>query len=99
MYFEAEHTWNAKDFVTVGKKFLGALNNLPEGIALCSSFVHNTGGWCVYSAEPMNAGVKIQAFLTAAVPEAKTKVTPVLQFFPPSPDIYPLISNIIDAVT
>lgn len=98
MFFVAEHTWKAKDFMTVGKKILGVLSKLPEGVALCSSYVHDTGGWCVYSAESMDAGAKVQAFLTAAAPEATTKVTPVLQFFPPSPDIYPLIAKIMDAV-
>ena len=99
MFFAAVHTWKAKDFVTVGKKVLGALANLPKGIALCSSYVHNTGGWCIYSAESQEGGKQIKTFLNTAVPEMTTDVTPVLQFFPPSPDIYPLIANLIAATS
>ena len=97
MLFVAVHTWKAEAFVTIAKKVLGALGNLPKDIVLCSSYVHNTGGWCIYSAESQGAGKQIKDFLTTSVPEMTTDVTPVLQFFPPSPDIYPLIVNIIDS--
>gem|GEM_PF-4235663 len=40
--FVAVHTWKPKDFVTMGKKVLGALTSRPKGITLCSSYVHNT---------------------------------------------------------
>ena len=97
MFFVAVHTWKKEDFVAVGQKVLEALASLPKGITLCSSYVYDSGGWCVYSGESSDAAGKIKAFLTKNVPKMKTDVTPVLQFFPPSQDIYPLIHQIVEA--
>jgi len=97
--FVAVHKWKKEDFVKVARKVLEALGSLPEGINLCSSYVYDAGAWCVYSSEASEAAKKIKAFLTEKVPEMTTEVTPVLQFFPPSADIYPLIHKVIEAAT
>jgi hypothetical protein len=97
--FVAVHTWKPKDFVTMGKKVLGALTSRPKGITLCSSYVHNTEDWCVYSAESKETGEKIKAFLTVGSPEMTTEVTQVLQFFPTTRDMYALIHKLIEVTT
>jgi len=93
--FVAIHKWKKEAFVTVGSKVMAALQQLPKGVTLCSSYVTDDGGWCVYQAESSKAGEPIQQFLTKAVPEMETKVKPVLQFFPPSQDLYALMLKLI----
>lgn len=96
--FVAVHKWKKEDFVTVSKKVLRALGSLPQGVSLCSSYVYDTGAWCVYTAESSEAGEQVKAFL-AQVPEMETEVVPVLQFYPPSPDIYAMIYNLLEITT
>jgi hypothetical protein len=98
-FFVAVHTWKKEDFVTVAKRVIEVLADPPEGIVLCSSYVYDTGAWCVYTSELSNAEKKIEDFLKKSVPKMKTEVKPVLQFFPPSQDIYPLVHQIIEAAT
>ncbi len=97
--FVAVHTWKKEDFIAVGKKVIEALGNLPDGISLCSSYIHETGGWCVYTSESSEAGKQIEDFLTKNVPNMKSEVTPVLQFFPPSQDLYAVLYKIIESTT
>lgn len=89
-FFIALHKWKKKDFVKVGKKVIEALSQLPEGVSLCSSYcdAEQTGAWCIYEAE---SGDAIQKFLMDKVPEMSTDVKPVIQFFPPSPDLYQML--------
>jgi hypothetical protein len=48
---------------------------------------------------PLRRSLKrIQDFLTKRVPEMTAEVTPVLTFFPPTPEIYPLIGTIMQAM-
>jgi hypothetical protein len=61
--------------------------------------VTDTDAYCIYTAPSVEAGGQIQAFFTERIPEMKTEVKPVLQFFPPSPDIYALVHNLITKVT
>ncbi len=96
--FVAVHKWKKENFVIVTKKVLKVLGNLLEGVSLCSSYVYDTGAWCVYTAESSEAGGQIKAFL-AQVPEMGTEVVPVLQFYPPSPDIYAMIYNLLEITT
>ena len=96
--FVAVHKWKKEDFVIVAKKVLKVLGEPPEGVSLCSSYVYDTGAWCVYTAESSEAEEQIKAFL-ARVPEMETEVIPVLQFYPPSPDIYAMMYNLLQITT
>ena len=91
--------WKKEDFIAVAKKVIEALGNLPKEICICSSYVHETGAWCVYESNSDKAAEQIKDFLTKSVPNMKTEVTPVLQFFPPAQDIYSLMHKIIEITT
>ena len=96
--FVAVHTWNKDKFVTVCGKVLNALAKLPKDVTLCASYVYDTGAWCVYTAG-QGGETQIRNFLTTHVPDMTTNVTPVLTFFPPTPEIYPLIGQIMQAMS
>jgi len=88
------HTWKQEDFKVVGRKVIEALPRLPKGTAIISSMTdaRQTGAWCVYDTDNP-AGLK--AFLDKNVPEMTSEVLPVVQFFPPGPDLY----NIMHVLT
>ena len=93
--FVATHKWKKENLITVAGKVMAALPQLPKGVTLCSSYITEDSGWCVYQSESSEAGEQIQKFLTNAVPEMETKVKPVLQYFPPSQDLYALMQRLM----
>ena len=93
--FAATHTWKKEDLITVASKVMAALQQLPKGVTLCSSYLTMDSAYCVYQAESSEAGEQTQQFLTKMVPEMETTVKPVLQFFPPSQDLYALMQQLI----
>jgi len=92
--FVAIHKWKIEDLTTVTRKVIEALQQIPEGVCMCSSYLDSgqTGAWCVWEAKSKE---QVKDFLTEKVPEMETDVKPVLQFFPPSPDIYALIHALV----
>jgi len=92
--FVAIHKWKLEDLATVTRKVIEALQQIPKGVCLCSSYIdaEQTGAWCVWEAETAK---QVKDFLTRKVPEMKTDVKPVLQFSPPSPDLYALIHTLV----
>lgn len=74
----------------VGRKVIEAIPNLPKGTALISSHTdaRQTGAWCIYDTEEPEA---VMNFLDEKVPEMATEMIPVIQFFPPSADLYKMI--------
>jgi hypothetical protein len=91
--FIAAHKWKQEDFKTVTKKVIEALQQVPEGATICISYVTTKldGAWCVWEAESAEL---VKDFLTKMVPEMKTEVTPVLNFFPPHPDLYAMLHTL-----
>lgn len=89
----ATHTWKKEDFRTVAKKVVEALQQIPEGITFCLSYAtaEMDGAWCVWEAESADL---VKNFLTEKVPEMETEVTPILQFFPPHPDLYGILHTL-----
>ena len=69
--------------------------SLPEDICLCCSYVAGLEAWCIYKAKSKEAGEKVKDFLREKVPEMETEVKPVLQFYPPSPDLYALMHTLV----
>ncbi|MBN1109419.1 MAG: hypothetical protein JXA45_01535 [Methanomassiliicoccales archaeon] len=67
---------------------------LPPGLKLISSLIdaRKTGGWCVYETENPEQLVE---FWDKHVPEmGKTQVVPLIQFFPPGPDLYKILHEL-----
>jgi hypothetical protein len=87
--FMVVHKWKKKDFNTVGKKVIEAMAQLPEGMAMCSSYcdADQTGAWCLWEAK--SAEQLVEFFKN--MPIMSSDVKPVLQFFPPSADLYQMI--------
>ena len=92
--FIATHKWKKEDFKTVTKKVIEALQQTPEGATNCLSYVkaEMDGAWCVWEAKSAEL---VKDFLTKRVPEMETEVTPVLQFFPPNPDLYGILHGLV----
>jgi hypothetical protein len=67
-----------------------ALQNLPKGTTIISSHVDArlTGAWCIYEMEKPE--VLIQ-YLSKSVPEMTNQAIPVIQFYPPGPDLYKMM--------
>ncbi|HDO41514.1 MAG TPA: hypothetical protein ENH03_01240 [Candidatus Bathyarchaeota archaeon] len=93
--FLAIHKWKKEDNMTVTRKVLEVLRSLPEDICPCFSYVGNLEAWCIYKAKSKEAGEKIKEFFEQRIPEMETEVKPVLQFYPPSPDIYTIIHTLV----
>jgi len=84
------HSWKSEQYKLVARKVIEALQNLPKGSAIISSHVDArlNGGWCVYETDNPDELVK---YLTKSVPEMTSQAFPVIQFFPPGPDLYKMI--------
>ncbi len=89
-YFMVTHSWKHEQYKLVAKKVIEALQNLPKGDAIISSHVDArlTGAWCVYESGNPDELVK---YLTKQVPEMTSEAIPVIQFFPPGPELYKMI--------
>jgi hypothetical protein len=81
------HSWKSEQYKIVARKVIEALQNLPKGTAIVSSHVDAqlSGAWCVYETENPDGLVK---YLEKSVPEMTSQAIPVIQFFPPGPDLY-----------
>ncbi len=88
--FIVAHSWKSEQYKLVARKVIEALQHLPKGSAIISSHVDArlNGAWCVYESENPDELVK---YLTNSVPEMSNQVIPVIQFFPPGPDLYKMI--------
>ncbi len=84
------HTWKKENFKTVGRKVVEVLPRLPKGTAIVSSLTdaRQTGAWCVYETEEPT---QLKALLDKNVPEMTSEILPVMQFFPPGPDVYKIM--------
>lgn len=84
------HTWKKEDFKVVGKKVIEALPKLPKGITFVYSVTdaRQTGAWCVYDTD---RPADVKAFLDKNVPEQTCEILPVIQFYPPGPDLYKIM--------
>jgi hypothetical protein len=92
--FVAKHKWKKEDFKTVTRKVIEALQQIPKGMTNCYSYVKTEmdGAYCVWQAEKAD---DVKKFLTKKVPEMETKVTPVVQFFPPNADLYGIMHGLV----
>ena len=90
----ALHKFKPADASTVIKKVTEAFQQMPEGMALCSSYIKQdqTGAVCVWDAD---SAEKLKEFLDAAVPEMENETFPTLQWAPPSDDLYALMYALI----
>lgn len=89
-YFMVTHSWKNEQYKVVAKKVIEALQNLPKGDAIISSHVDArlNGAWCVYESGNPDGLVK---YLTEHVPEMTSQAIPVIQFFPPGPELYKMM--------
>jgi len=92
--FIVVHKWKKEEFKTVAKKVIEAMQQLPEGMAMCTSYcdANQTGAWCLWEAE---SAEQLEKFLKKMIPEMSCDAKPVVQFFPPSPDLYMLMHTIL----
>lgn len=84
------HSWKSEQYKLVARKVIEALQNLPKGTTIVNSHVDArlNGAWCVY--ETGNPDELVN-YLTKSVPEMTSQAIPVIQFFPPGPDLYKMI--------
>jgi hypothetical protein len=84
------HTWKKEDFKVVGRKVVEVLPRLPKGTSLVSTMTdaRQTGAWCVYDTDKP---AEVKALLDKNVPEMTSEMLPVIQFFPPGPDLYKIV--------
>jgi len=89
----AWHSWKKENFVTVTRKVVEALQQLPEGVTFCSSWVNSdmTKAWCVWEAK---SAQQVKDYLKKKVPEMETDTTPAIVFFPPTQDLYGVIHTL-----
>lgn len=92
--FVAVHKWKKEDLKTVARKVIEAGNQPIEGFKMCSAYLRadQTGAWCVWEAKKAE---QVKDFLNKWVPEMETEVLPVLQWFPPSADLYAITHVLI----
>ena len=92
-FYMVVHTWKKEDFKVVGRKVIEVLQRLPRGTALVSTMTdaRQTGAWCVYDTDKPE---EVKALLQKNVPEMTSEVLPVIQFFPPGPDLYKIIHSL-----
>jgi hypothetical protein len=88
------HKWKKEDFPVIGKKVIEAMAQLPEGMALCTSYcdADQTGAWCLWEAK---SAEQLEDFLTKMIPDASSDAKPVVQFFPPTPDLYQIMHILV----
>lgn len=74
----------------VARKVIEALQTLPKGATIINSYVDTrlTGAWCIYEAENPEGLIE---YLGKKVPEMTNQAIPVIQFYPPGPDLYKMI--------
>ena len=94
-YFIAIHKWKKENTSTVLKKVIEVLKQLPEDICICHSYSKDLEAWCIYKAKTEDAGEQIKKLFEEHVPEMETEVKSVLQFYPPSEDLYSLIYDLV----
>jgi hypothetical protein len=84
------HSWKKEDFKAVGRKVVEVLPRLPKGTTLVYSMTdaRQTGAWCVYDTDKPD---EVKALLDQNVPEMTSEMLPVLQFYPPGPDVYKIL--------
>jgi hypothetical protein len=92
--FVAIHKWKKENLKTVAKKVIEAMGQTLEGANMCSSYLRadQTGAWCVWEAKSAD---QVKDFLKKWVPEMETEVVPVLQWYPPSPNLYTITHVLI----
>ena len=95
MLYLALHTWKKENFTTIGRKVIESMPNLPKGVTMLASYTdaRQTGAWCLYETESPE---KVAEFWDRNVPEmGKTQMVPIIQFFPPGPDLYKIMHELM----
>jgi len=92
--FMTTHKWKKEDLKTVAKKVIEAMGQTLEGAKMISSHLRadQCGAWCVWEAK---SAEQVHDFLAKWIPEMETEVVPVLQWFPPSADLYSITHVLI----
>jgi len=92
--FMAIHSWKKEDANTIAKKVIEGMQKLPEGMQICFAYLKadQTGGWCVWQGE---SAEQIANTLREAAPEMKTDAVQILQWFPPSLDVYAIMHSML----
>jgi hypothetical protein len=75
--FMVVHKWKKEDFPVVGKKVIEVMAQLPEKMALCTSYCNadQTGAWCLWEA---GSGEEIVEFLEKMVSEMSSNAKTVV---------------------
>ncbi len=84
--------WKREDDVTVTRKVIEAMQKAPEDIKLCAGYTGECEAWGLLEAKSKE---QAKAFITENIPEMEIEVKPVLQFYPPSLDLYTVIHQMI----
>ncbi len=89
------HTWKKEDFKMVGRKVVEVIPQLPKGTTFVSSMAdaRQTGAWCVYDTDKPD---EVKALLEKHVPHMTSEMIPIIQFFPPSGDVYKIMHLLTD---
>lgn len=88
--FMVIHTWKNEEYRKVARKVIEALQTLPKGTSIVSSHVDARliGAWCVYDTDKPE---ELVGYLNSKVPEMTNQAVPIIQFYPPGPDLYKMI--------
>ena len=70
------------------------MQQIPEGMVMCTAYCDTSqiGAWCIWEADSAD---QLEKFLKKMVPEMSRDAKPVVQFYPPSPDLYTLMHTIL----
>ena len=90
----AIHQWKHEDLKTVTKKVIEVLQTPPSGISLLETWISGDEAWCIWEGASPELGKHVKAYLDSRIPEMYTEVKEVIQWFPPSADIYAFIHGL-----
>jgi len=97
--FLAEHTWEKEKTPAIWKGGLDLLMRpevLPETVKLCATYnLPGERGICIWEADKAETLENMFKAMIDAYP-AETKVTPIVQLYPPSPDLYMMMAQLME---
>jgi hypothetical protein len=91
----AIHEWKAENTKVVTRKVIEALATIPSGVTLIGTWSIEGGAYCIWEGSSPDLAAQVKAYMTEKVPEMKTETKPVVQWYPPGPDLYDFIHGLV----
>jgi len=96
--FLAEHTWEKEKTPVIYKGSFNVMlqpEGFPETVKLCTSYVlPGERAICIWEADKAETLENMFKAMLDVFP-AETKITPILQSYPPGPDLYVLMAQLM----